>query len=207
VPFEVGDAGVDTAPGQGSTFWLTVRLKKGETGQGGHTAPGPSETEAILKRDHAGARILLAEDEPVNREITLSLLDDVGLAIDIAEDGAQALKLAETNEYALIPMDRRMAQHGRSRSHPENPPPAGAAERRHRGDDRQRLRRRQATLHRGRHGRFHFQADESRNPVRDHAAMAEETGIRQTRQHQSRTWVAFFFVLSGFFAKSCVKSI
>lgn len=84
MPFEVGDAGVDTAPGQGSTFWLTVRLKKGETGQGGHTAPGPSETGAILKRDHAGARILLAED------------------------GAQALKLAETNEYALILMDRQM---------------------------------------------------------------------------------------------------
>lgn len=108
VPFEVGEADVDTAPGQGSTFWLSVRLNKGETGQGGHTAPGPSEAGAILKRDHAGARILLAEDEPVNREITLSRLDDVGLVIDIAEYGAQALKLAETNEYALILMDMQM---------------------------------------------------------------------------------------------------
>lgn len=88
MPFEVGDAGVDTAPGLGSTFWLSVRLKKGETGQGGHKAPGPAETGAILKRDHAGARILLAEDEPVSREIPLSRMDDVGLVIDIAEDGA-----------------------------------------------------------------------------------------------------------------------
>ncbi|MCK6396783.1 response regulator, partial [Zoogloea sp.] len=48
------------------------------------------------------------EDEPINREVALTLLEDVGLLIDIAEDGAQALKLAGENDYALILMDMQM---------------------------------------------------------------------------------------------------
>ncbi len=103
-----GDAGVETRLGQGSTFWLTVRLKKGEAGRGTVSTHGASETEETLKREYAGTRILLAEDEPLNREIALSMLDDVGLVSDVAEDGEQALKLAGENDYALILMDMQM---------------------------------------------------------------------------------------------------
>ncbi|MBK7014791.1 MAG: PAS domain S-box protein [Sulfuritalea sp.] len=103
-----GDAGVDTAPGNGSRFWLTVRLKKGDIGCGAVAAHSASETEAILKRDHAGARVLLAEDEPVNREVALSLLDEVGMIVDLADDGEKALQLAGNNHYDLILMDMQM---------------------------------------------------------------------------------------------------
>ena len=59
-------------------------------------------------RDHAGTRVLLAEDEPVNQEITVCLLNDVGLVVDLAEDGCQALSLAQRNPYSLILMDMQM---------------------------------------------------------------------------------------------------
>ena len=62
----------------------------------------------MLLEDFQGRRILLAEDEPINQEVTLGLLEDVGLHIDIAEDGRQALEMARQNDYALILMDMQM---------------------------------------------------------------------------------------------------
>lgn len=59
-------------------------------------------------RDFAGRRILIAEDEPINREITLIMLDNVGMLVDTAEDGREALQRANANAYALILMDMQM---------------------------------------------------------------------------------------------------
>jgi two-component system sensor histidine kinase/response regulator len=56
----------------------------------------------------SGARILLAEDEPINREIVEMLLADVGMLFDSAEDGEQAVELASRNTYDLILMDMQM---------------------------------------------------------------------------------------------------
>ena len=103
-----GDAGVETEPGKGSTFWLAVRLKKGDGGHGAIAARAATNAEDTLRQAFSGTRILLAEDEPINREVALTLLEHVGLLIDIAEDGAQALKLAGENDYALILMDMQM---------------------------------------------------------------------------------------------------
>ncbi|MCG2576832.1 PAS domain S-box protein [Dechloromonas sp. XY25] len=102
-----GDAGVHSEPGEGSTFWLTVRLNKGNHGEAPAAQAG-RDAEAALKRAFAGRRILLAEDEPVNREVALSLLDQAGLTVDVAEDGQQALALAGKNDYTLILMDMQM---------------------------------------------------------------------------------------------------
>ena len=103
-----GDAGVETALGRGSTFWLTVRLRKDTRRAGIALGQASSDTEASLRREFAGTRILLAEDEPINQEVTLSLLADVDLVVDTAEDGEQALRLARENDYALILMDMQM---------------------------------------------------------------------------------------------------
>ena len=61
-----------------------------------------------LRRDHAGARLLLAEDHPVNREVILELLHAVGLIVETAEDGLQAVEKARTQSNDLILMDMQM---------------------------------------------------------------------------------------------------
>lgn len=103
-----GDAGVVSRLGEGSTFWFTARLKKGAALPDPVDASAGLSAEEALVRHHYGSRILLAEDDLVNREVAMELLQVVGLRVDVAEDGAQAVALAERNEYALILMDVQM---------------------------------------------------------------------------------------------------
>jgi signal transduction histidine kinase len=102
-----GDAGAQSTPGHGSTFWFSARMNKGEMTVSA-SADTDDNTEAQLLRDFRGVRVLLVEDEPINCEIASMLLDDVGLAADIASNGAEALQLAESRTYALILMDMQM---------------------------------------------------------------------------------------------------
>ncbi|KAB2928820.1 MAG: response regulator [Dechloromonas sp.] len=104
-----GNAGVHSVPGEGSTFWFTVRLKKGTTERlASETSQHGEAAEDILARDFRHCRLLLAEDEPVNREVALSLFEDVGITVDSAEDGRQALALSSERDYDLILMDMQM---------------------------------------------------------------------------------------------------
>jgi two-component system sensor histidine kinase/response regulator len=104
-----GQIGVESTPGEGSTFWFVVPLKKRE-----HDAVPPAPTFAALpakqrlQTEHAGTRVLLAEDEPVNQIVSRAMLENVGLLVDLAEDGQQAMALAKQNTYALILMDVQM---------------------------------------------------------------------------------------------------
>jgi PAS domain S-box-containing protein len=104
-----GDAGVTSIPGVGSTFWFTVWLSK-VAGTGPDSLdPGSRELPAtVLARDFRGSRVLLAEDEPVNREIAQALLSEVGLAIDVVEDGEQAVAMVSQTRYDIILMDMQM---------------------------------------------------------------------------------------------------
>jgi len=105
-----GDIALSSASGQGSTFRLTVRLDKATDA----VLPAPTfaeeSAEAQLHARHAGARILLAEDEPVNQEVSRSLLEDVGLTVELAEDGGAAVAMAQRSHYDLILMDMQMPQ-------------------------------------------------------------------------------------------------
>ncbi len=103
-----GSAGVDSTPRVGSTFWFTARLRKGETAPATATARADEPAETTLIRDYRGRRILIVEDEAINREVALGLLEDLPLRADIAEDGLQAVELAASNDYDLILMDMQM---------------------------------------------------------------------------------------------------
>ena len=103
-----GEVGVESQPGSGSTFWFTVRLGKATDAVSSAPTFTQDSAEARLKAAFAGTRILLAEDEPINQEVSRSLLEDVGLVVDLAEDGMQAVDMAKQNHYALILMDMQM---------------------------------------------------------------------------------------------------
>jgi two-component system, sensor histidine kinase and response regulator len=55
-----------------------------------------------------GARVLLVEDNELNREVALGLLEDAELAIDIAENGQVAVEMVGKNNYDLVLMDMQM---------------------------------------------------------------------------------------------------
>jgi signal transduction histidine kinase len=104
-----GEIGVKSQPGEGSTFYFTVRLNKPVSDAVSPAATSSKNTaEALLQAQFAGLPILLAEDEPFNEEVSRCLLEDTGLLIDLARDGEQAVALAQNNCYALILMDIQM---------------------------------------------------------------------------------------------------
>jgi PAS domain S-box-containing protein len=103
-----GEAGLDSLPGVGSRFWFTARLKRPSAIAAAAAAAPDQSAEQRLLLEHAGKRILLAEDEPINREITMELLSYVGLVVEVAEDGLQAVDLAQHRAFDLILMDMQM---------------------------------------------------------------------------------------------------
>ena len=75
------------------------------------TVPSPSPQEAseeTVRTRHRGARILLAEDNPVNQEVASELLQAAGMEVDVAGNGEQALRMARRQRYDLILMDMQM---------------------------------------------------------------------------------------------------
>ena len=102
-----GDAGVDSRLGRGSCFWFTVCLKK-------NTDFSPStvtvQNEPINLELLAGHHVLIVEDEPINREIAIDLLSDVGVSCDFAENGREAVELVSSNHFDLILMDMQMPE-------------------------------------------------------------------------------------------------
>ncbi|MDX9813186.1 MAG: response regulator [Sulfurimonas sp.] len=59
-------------------------------------------------KEFSGTKILLAEDDEINQKVLLALLEDSGIAIDIASNGKEALELLEKSSYALVLMDSNM---------------------------------------------------------------------------------------------------
>ena len=100
-----GTAGADSTPGKGSTFWLTVRLGRGQADSVPVMPPDAADAESILQRRHRGAPVLLVEDDVINQQVTLDLLRHAALEPDLAVDGLEAVQLAKRKDYALILMD------------------------------------------------------------------------------------------------------
>jgi PAS domain S-box-containing protein len=106
-----GDVGVESTPGLGSLFWFTARLRRGHGIMPAEPLPSTAaDPEARLRRYQGHVRLLLAEDHPINREVALELLTGVGLAVDTAADGREALEMAKGHPYDLILMDIQMPE-------------------------------------------------------------------------------------------------
>jgi signal transduction histidine kinase/ActR/RegA family two-component response regulator len=104
-----GEAGARSTPGVGSVFWISVWLDKAPPAeQTTEDWQNASSVEQELREKCADCRILLVEDEPINREITQLLLGEVFQHIDTAEDGQQALGRVTQQRYDLVLMDVQM---------------------------------------------------------------------------------------------------
>ena len=101
-----GETGVESTLGEGSNFWVTCRLKISDDHPEIESFRG--DAEATIRNTRQGARILLVEDEPLNREVAIEQLAYVGLIPDIAENGQIAVAKAKTKKYDLILMDMQM---------------------------------------------------------------------------------------------------
>jgi CheY-like chemotaxis protein len=104
-----GEAGGESLPGKGSTFWFTVLLKPG--------APSNKTLKLSqinmsageeLKRNFTGTRLLVVEDEPINQEVATILLNEVGMDVTVANNGLEALTLATNQQFSLVLMDMQM---------------------------------------------------------------------------------------------------
>jgi PAS domain S-box-containing protein len=102
-----GEVGLTSEPGCGATFWFTARLPRDVHAGVPQTAPAPPCPSAAdrVRRLHAGRRVLLVEDNPVNQEIALAVLAQGALSVTVADDGASALRLAERTAFDAVLMD------------------------------------------------------------------------------------------------------
>jgi len=102
-----GEAGVRSTLGEGSTFWFTCRLTRGQ--EAARPAPVATESaESLLARDCRGRKVLVVDDEPINREIIGHMLEGAGLRIDKVASGAEALAKVRQEDYDLVLMDMQM---------------------------------------------------------------------------------------------------
>ncbi len=105
-----GEAGVENEPGCGSTFWFTAWLGRGHDKRSSKANVMIGDAAEQLRQNYAGARILLVEDDVINLEVAKALLQKVGLRVDTAENGRDAVAQVWNTEYELILMDVHMPE-------------------------------------------------------------------------------------------------
>lgn len=104
-----GLIGVHSQPGKGATFWFELALMP---------TVAPSTTPALHPpptwRDHrlSGLRVLLADDNAVNRQLGAMLLANLGAEVETVDDGVQAIEAATHGPFDLVLMDMHMPHMG-----------------------------------------------------------------------------------------------
>jgi len=110
-----GEIGVDSTPGQGATFWFTVRFQKqpatviraGDEGPSSELAPRHGQAEVQQRFD---GHVLLAEDTLVNQEVGMAMLESVGCRVDVVANGLEAVEAVSAMSYDVIFMDCQMPE-------------------------------------------------------------------------------------------------
>ncbi|SDU30300.1 response regulator [Halopseudomonas salegens] len=103
-----GSVGVHSQPGRGSRFWFRVRVRLPDAEA---VLPSALPVPLVAEPRLAGLRLLLVDDNELNREVAREFLQEAGIKLDEVEDGQQAidvLKQAPTGTYDAVLMDMMM---------------------------------------------------------------------------------------------------
>ncbi len=103
-----GTMGLTSQPGNGSTFWFTVRLGRGNSESQGVPELIPHSRGTPDRK--VRPKILIAEDNLVNQKVLSTMVEKLGCTVDIAADGAAAARCAGAVRYDLIFMDCQMPE-------------------------------------------------------------------------------------------------
>ncbi len=99
-----GSIGVESAPGQGSTFFFNLVLEPGDQ----RLAPEPEPRDGESTAGEGRLKILLVEDNPVNVKVAALHLAHMGHEMVAAQDGVEALKLLARERFDAVLMDLEM---------------------------------------------------------------------------------------------------
>jgi signal transduction histidine kinase/CheY-like chemotaxis protein len=125
-----GTIGAQSDPGRGSTFWITLPLIAGAQSQAEIAAPqlpaappaatvstlGTAVAEPAAPTPAPGAvslgasRVLLVEDNFVNQRVAVYMLTKLGVAVDVAKHGREAIEILGKSVYDLVLMDCQMPE-------------------------------------------------------------------------------------------------
>ncbi|TDL90514.1 ATP-binding protein [Meridianimarinicoccus aquatilis] len=103
-----GTIGVDSVLEEGSTFWFEIPVEVIESVPSKTT--GKSDLSKADRRSVAGVRILLAEDNPINQKLILTFLKRMKAEVELAENGAVAVRKFAPNTFDLLLMDVAMPE-------------------------------------------------------------------------------------------------
>ena len=102
-----GEVGVDSTPGQGSTFWFNVRLDKTWWSCRAENKNGTDVPPAMLAAI-SGAHILLAENNLFNQQVATEFLENAGATVCVAQNGKEAIDLLNDDHFDCVLMDIQM---------------------------------------------------------------------------------------------------
>jgi CheY-like chemotaxis protein len=104
-----GETGVSSEEGRGSRFWFTAHFGR-VVSSADVVQLNPPVARSRVAPAGGTARVLIAEDNPVNQRVASRLLEKLGYAVDVVGDGRAAVNAWETGAYALVLMDCQMPE-------------------------------------------------------------------------------------------------
>jgi len=102
-----GRIGARSTLGHGSEFWFTVRLDRPLL-RSLADAPGARDGSQAARLN--GVRVLLAEDNPINQDVALTMLQSLGCRVHVVDTGTKALAALSNAEFDIVIMDRQMPE-------------------------------------------------------------------------------------------------